>query len=394
MYHPWLSSNLWKYFVILFTNRRNFIPILSVYYLTLPNTYANEVWIYTGIGYVTAMIFQIPSWYIADRWWQKNTIILAKIFLIFSSVLFLFGDNLYAFILWALCMSLGANSFSGGTLSSFLKWTLERLDRGNEFRHVSSKIAWNVSLLSVIFIVWLPFLTTIDIRLPLFVGLILDIVWFIIATQLVGVHTPIEKHEQKPFFVLLWEVFKTQFFWYALFAGVITWFLTADSAFRPLYLTELWYPLTYIGLVMGGSRIVWWMVWSSIHTIEKYVSSLTLVRIELFLFPLYYIVASYITNPWILGILISCIVGWLWGRNEIYTDMLIENIPDPKYRATLLSVKLQIENIIQVVVIFAISGIMGISYSLGFWVLGVVLLLLLISVYIYYGSCLEDFRNI
>ncbi len=63
-----ISSNLWKYFLIQFTNRRNFIPILSVYYLTLTNTHANEIGLYTGIGYIAALLMQIPSGYIADHY--------------------------------------------------------------------------------------------------------------------------------------------------------------------------------------------------------------------------------------------------------------------------------------------------------------------------------------
>lgn len=40
-------AGLRAYFLVLFTGRRNFIPILSVYYLTLPNTDAAELGLYT-----------------------------------------------------------------------------------------------------------------------------------------------------------------------------------------------------------------------------------------------------------------------------------------------------------------------------------------------------------
>lgn len=44
------------------------MPILSIYYLTLPNTHANELGFYMGISFVSAMIMQIPSGLIADYW--------------------------------------------------------------------------------------------------------------------------------------------------------------------------------------------------------------------------------------------------------------------------------------------------------------------------------------
>jgi hypothetical protein len=61
MNYTGLHANIWKYFIVQFTNRRNFIPILSIYYLTLPNAHANEVGLYTGIGFFAAMLMQLPA---------------------------------------------------------------------------------------------------------------------------------------------------------------------------------------------------------------------------------------------------------------------------------------------------------------------------------------------
>ena len=63
-----MTSNLWKYFLVNFTGRRHFIPILSVYFLTLPGTTAHQIGLYTGIGYLASMIMQLPAGMIADRW--------------------------------------------------------------------------------------------------------------------------------------------------------------------------------------------------------------------------------------------------------------------------------------------------------------------------------------
>lgn len=173
----------------------------------------------------------------------------------------------------------------------------------------------------------------------------------------------------------------TGFFSYAIFAATIGGFLFADNAYRSVYLVELGYPLTYIGLVMGGSRIIWWLVGRSISTIERYISLQRLILIELFAFPLYYIGAGYITNPWILGATFSLVIGWFWGRTEVYTDYFIDRIHDTRYRATVLSIKSQIGGIVQVTVSFAIAGVMGISYQLGFQTLGVVMFVLLAVIY-------------
>lgn len=379
-----VESNIWKYFLIQFTNRRNFVPILSIYFLTLPNTHANEIWLYTGIWYAAAMFMQIPSGFIADHWGQKNALIIAKILLILSSIFYLIADSFWIFTIGSICMSLGMNAFATGTSSSFLKGTLEKLGRGDEYRIIASRISGNVSLLSILFMVWLPFFTTLWINIPLYITLGIDIMWLVIAIMLHPVHIKIEKHEQKKLILIIKELRGSWFFPYAIFSSVIAGFLFTDSVYRSPYLIELGYPLVFVGLVMGGSRLVWWMVGRSIKTIEKYISFKIFLITEIFLFPLYYIGASYITNPWVLGIIFSLMVGWFWGRNEVYTDILINHIPDHRYRATALSIKAQIDNVIQVTLSFAIAGIMGISYALGFQILWIVLFISLSLVYFFW----------
>lgn len=83
------------YFLVLFTGRRNFIPILSVYYLTLPNATASEIGFYTGAGFLASFIFNIPAGIIADRFGYRRTIIFTKILLIASSTTFLFSDGFW-----------------------------------------------------------------------------------------------------------------------------------------------------------------------------------------------------------------------------------------------------------------------------------------------------------
>lgn len=88
-----------SYFLVLLTGRRNFIPILSAYYLTLPNSNAAEIGLYTGLGFLASFIFNVPAGIIADRFGYKRTLICAKILLIGSSAAFLFSNGFYGFVL-------------------------------------------------------------------------------------------------------------------------------------------------------------------------------------------------------------------------------------------------------------------------------------------------------
>lgn len=62
----------------------------------------------------------------------------------------------------------------------------------------------------------------------------------------------------------------------------------------------------------------------------------------------------------------------------------MDRIGDARYRATALSLKSQIQNVIEMSISFGIAGVMGISYALGFQTLGIVMFILLASIY-YFG---------
>ena len=378
-----VTSNLWKYVIIQMTNRRSFLPILSIYYLTLPNTNAQEIWIYTGLWFLAAMIMQMPSGFIADHLGQKQALIISKILILLSSVCYFIWENFWIFALWAIFMWAWIDAFASGTTSSFLKWTLEKIWRGDEYKNLASKISGNVSLFSAMLIILLPMLATIHIKAPFIFAMIFDSIGLIVATRLVPVHTKIEKHEKKSILPIIKELKGSGFFPYALFSGVIWSFLFVDSVYRSPYLLELGYPLAYIGFVMAASRVVWWAVWRHVKNIEKHISFHTLILLELMLFPVYYGLVWYISNPWVLWTVFSLAVWWFWWRSEIYTDILMNHIPDKRYRSTGLSIKTQIANIIQVILSFAIAWVMAYSYQLGFQILGAVLFVLLVLIYLF-----------
>ncbi len=112
------------------------------------------------------------------------------------------------------------DAFMSGTGSSFLRDTLTALGRKTEYKKVSSAMRANVSLLSVIFIVGLPFLTQYDIRLPLAIGLAFDVIGLIASFFLFSPSKEggeIQSHNAKSIKELIKEVRGTAFFPLALF---------------------------------------------------------------------------------------------------------------------------------------------------------------------------------
>ena len=123
-----LNSNIWKLFVIQLTQRRYYLPILSIYFLTLPDVNAIQIGLWAGAGYLAEFLFEIPSGYISDRIGHKKMLVLAKVFMILAVLSFIHGGSLTFFILGAIFTSLSFASRSG-TRTAFLHETLVSLKK-------------------------------------------------------------------------------------------------------------------------------------------------------------------------------------------------------------------------------------------------------------------------
>jgi hypothetical protein len=140
-------------------------------------------------------------------------------------------------------------------------------------------------------------------------------------------------------------------------------------SFRSPYLEELGYPIARIGMVMGTSRLVWFVVSRYAHKLEQRIPFKKLIIAEIFLFTFYYISASFLTNPYLVGSIFSLIVGYFHGRSDIYTDHIINLIPGRKHKSTILSIRNRISSIIQIAMVIVAGYFMDISFSLGFLIL-------------------------
>lgn len=378
-----MEKNIWKLFLYNVSQRRHFLPILSIYFLTLPNTNAQQIGIYTGLGYLASFLFEIPSGYFSDIFGHKRTLVLSKILMIGSVLIYIFAGNFYYFIAGSIFHAL-ASAFDSGTKEAIVHDILSDQNREKEYTKVMGKFGANVSLVSMFLIMGLPFFTSIDITLPLKINLVFDVIGLI---AIVSLSSPkkeikIEKKDQKNIMELLKISQKQKFFPIAIFSGAILGFLFADNPFRMIYLESLGYPVIFVGFVMGFSRLFWFIIGHYAHYIERYLTMKQHFLIEIFLFTGYYFLVASLLNPYIIGGVFALIVGYQWGRSQVVKGYLLKRV-DQNYKATMLSVQSQIASIIMFFVAFGIGGVMESSYKNGFYVLGIALFLILVATYFF-----------
>ncbi|QQR92481.1 MAG: MFS transporter [Candidatus Iainarchaeum archaeon] len=377
-----LEANLWKILLYNISQRRQFVPIMAIFFLSLPDTTAQQIGIYSGAGALVAFLFEIPTGYFSDSFGHKATLIISKLCMIVASLALIFARALPEFILASAFISLGF-AFQSGTSSAITHDTLHSLKREKEYGKISSQISANASFVSMLFIIALPFLTPIDIRLPFWIVLGLDIIGLLVVLTITT--PPSEKHHQQhahqSIFQLVKQFNNPRLLAFSLFTGAIAGFFLAGNAFREAFLQSLGFPIIFIGFVMGLSRLIWFVVGHKTEWLEKF-SLEKIMAAEIVIFPLFFILVTWISNPYLAGIFFVIVMGYFWGRGQLLENYFIKNyIKKPRYKATLLSIDSQISSLIQAGAAFGVGFFMQQSYRAGFIAMGVALFVILLFLY-------------
>lgn len=377
-----LKANIWKYFLIILTNRRNYIPILAIYFLTLPNTTAQQIGLYIGIGWFAGFLLEIPSGYISDKWGHKKTLILAKFLMLASTLFFIFGNSLPYFILGSSFIALGF-AFTSGTGGAFLHNTLVGLKREKNYGDISGKIRAKASLVSVGMILLLPLLTKISLVLPIKIYLIFDVIGILTAFSLYSpkIKYGAEDEEGEKIWLQLKRFRGTGFYVTSLFVGFIGGFIMALSPFKEPFVESLGFPIIFIGSIMAFSRVVWFIVGHNLKILKK-IKIQRLLFYEIFFFSGLIILSSQLKNPYFIGLILAILIGYYHGRSSLIGEYYLNNfLINKRYKATMLSIKQQIGKLFESGIALLIGFVMAISFSLGFLVLGICMLLVLLVIY-------------
>jgi MFS family permease len=386
-----LKSNIWKYFLIILTNRRNYIPILAIYFLTLPNATAQQIGLYIGIGWLAGFLLEIPSGYISDKFGHKKTLILAKFFMLISTLFFIFGNSLPYFILGSSFIALGF-AFTSGTGGAFLHNTLVGLKREKDYGDIDGKIRAKASLVSAGMILLLPLLTKIALVLPIKIYLIFDVVGILTVFSLYSpkIKYSAEDEEGEKIWSQLKRFKGTGFYVTSLFVGFIGGFIMALSPFKEPFVESLGFPIIFIGSIMAFSRVVWFIVGHNLKILKK-IKLKKLLFYEIFFFSGLLILSSQLRNPYFIGLIFATMIGYYHGRSSLIGEHYLNNfLINKRYKATMLSIKQQIGKLFEAGIVLSIGFIMAISFSLGFLVAGICMLVVLVLMYPFLKKIILD----
>lgn len=143
-------------------NLRFFEPYLLFYLTVISGLSFLQYGILLAIREIIMYIFEIPSGVIADRYGKKTELVICFLFYMSSFIVFFFANAFYMFIIAMVLFGLG-EAFRSGTHKAMIMQYLDVNDLNlpkskiyGQTRSMSLIGSMTMSLISIIFIIWLP----------------------------------------------------------------------------------------------------------------------------------------------------------------------------------------------------------------------------------------------
>lgn len=378
-------TNVWKYTIFLITNKRVWVAIIAVYYLTIPGV--NELGISYIIlaGNIAGIIFEIPSGYLADIIGHKKTLIISRVFAILSTLFYLVSWDIWSLIIASIFLSMSV-AFTSGTGNAFMQDTLRAAGREKDYARIMGKVKALGFSIPLIISTIVPFFAGISMRAPFVVGLVMDIIGFVIALTFVTpkvVQNPIKKPSISNFVSVFQDGRKSGFLKYAVYTGVLGGLIFAIGNYRGPYQASAGAIVAYFGLFFGAGRLfASIMLWFS-GSIQKRFTMKQFFLLQSVLYGLIFLVLGLSNNAWLIVILFAIQNGLKWGLTEIEDSYFIDLIKGSSFKATLLSIGAQTGQFIGALAALLVGAIITyFGYKQGFLVFSLVFSIIMSFMYL------------
>ncbi len=381
-----IEANIWKYALLLISNKRIFVAILGAYYLTIPDVNAQSIGIILLAGNLAGFILEIPSGYAADKLGHKQALIISHFLTFVSTALFLFATNMTWLVLASVFLSAG-HAFHSGTGSAFMHETMRALKREDDYTRVMGKLSSIGFAVPIGFMVLVPFLVAESFKLPFVIGLVVDLVGLIAALSLAVPPVPQEEIDEissKNFLEVVREGWDRGFFRFAVFAGLVSGVLFALGGFRAAYQAVVGVPIIYFGIYFGVGRVIASLLLAYSASVRKIFNSYSFLGWELGIYAILIFLLGTVRTPAVVVAVFLLSNGLHWGLSQVSSSHLLEILKGSRFKATLLSVKSQGAEIFAAAASFGVGALAArTSYPNAFMWLGVVFLLIGLPLYLY-----------
>lgn len=353
--------------------KRAYLPLISVYAVTIAGVSLVQIGIVGAITSFASFALEIPSGYFADRMGHRRAMIVGTALAAVAPLAYIVWPDFWG-VLWGSVAYFAGMAFISGTEQTIVHETLLATGRDDHYALVAARIQrWSlVGNMVIIFLV--PFAWAVDPRWPFVIGFVLQMLT--IAAAWVIVVPPVLRRvaDTEPWSANLrdlWRVVITRgdlmFFVFIGFTAAIS---NKFFTYREIYYQEIGLDVASFGIYAALGSLVGIAATYAVPYAKGIAQHRYLIG-DYLSYGIAGVIMGLTTNP-IVAVTIGIImVGYYRVRKILITEQLLVACPTRTLKATYISAASFVEAIWGMVVPLALGATMGaIGIAYGYIVSG------------------------
>lgn len=348
-----LTSNIWKFYIFqIFSYLAFFVPIVVLFWQK-NGLSMTQIMFLQSLFSIAVVLLEVPTGYFADIFGRKKSLMLSGLFLFLAMASYSIGNNFFHFLIAEMMWAFGI-SFASGSNSAFTYDTLKELGREKEYKKIWGNAIF-ISLLSIAFANILGgFIGKINFRLTF----LFTLPFLALAIPLASSMEEPDRHKlifEKGY---LWELFKIikyslaenkKLRWLIIYAGIVYAFNQAALWFYQPYFSLSGLQIIHFGIIFASFQAVAAITSKYSHRLEERLGEKYSLGMLFFLTGISFLLMS--NFIFLFSFSFAFLQQFVRGFHHVVIDDYVHNLSSSEMRATILSAKNMIGQLIYALVI-------------------------------------------
>lgn len=332
-----LQHNIRVYGWIKMLMKRSYFILIPVYLTEVGDVTIPQLGILAAIAGVTAILSNVPTGYMADRWSRRSAMIIGAASLTLGALCFALFPSFQGATVAMILEAIGYSTIHGAS-EALIHDTLLQQGRSHDYVRTLGRAQSFGLIGNVVLILLVPLTYSLDKRLPFLIGAVMASVLVGLMVTLVepsikakGTIERMNIHRAMRLFVNRYTVV----FFIAL--GLVSISYDAYAPFAPLILVNLGFQPQLQGIVYASASVFGAINGRIVHLFKRF-SLLQYALFDLSVGAFSVLAIGLSRNLVVTMIAIVINMGFWRVRMIVYQDHLLGRFTDHKYKATLISV--------------------------------------------------------
>lgn len=364
-----LERNIGKYSWFKIFTKRVYLPLIAIQLVSVGRVTIGQLAVIAGIASLVQLVLQLPTGYLADRWGNRQVIVIGSAIAAVSPLVYALHPTFYGGIAAAI-LFFGGLSFYSGAIEAFMHDTLVALNKEDSYVKVMGRAQSYGLIGNIVLITAIPATYTINHRLPFFLGFATLAINFFLAISF----TYPERAKPSSTKVNPFSAFKHVVNRYNiavfLFAGALFGVTHRGGEYRELLFQNVGINVAYFGALLAAGSLLGAIYGFFLHALDR-LKTLPFFFLDFTYLAICLTFIGITRNPFIVAIGFTLFSAYDRVRLILIQSRLLQQSA-VEYKATLLSALSMFSTLGEIIVVGALAKlILSKNYTKGYFWFGV-----------------------